>query len=283
MELSDIRYCYYTNSIFIPDRVLDIRIPDKFTRKVQNMPYMVKAYEQYPFIDGKDNQYMVMLNDGYENYGIPCFHKVRKITEPQNAILHKNIDFGRHWGPFYKQSDNIHWTNKQSAVVWRGAPTNKNVRIDFCHRYYHKYNIGLSRIFNHMKDYNINHLIKNTLTYEEMIAYKFLISIEGNDKDSGLNWKLASNSLVIMPVPKLESWLMEGLLEPWKHYVPLSDDLSDLDEVLDWCLSNDDECRSIVENAHTFLNQFRDINQENVLLQRIEQDYYQYINLQVKD
>ena len=48
---------------------------------------------------------------------------------------------------------------------------------------------------------------------EEILKYKYIISAPGNDKDSGLQWKLASNSIVLMPKPLTESWFMESKLE----------------------------------------------------------------------
>ena len=35
-----------------------------------------------------------------------------------------------------------------------------------------------------------------TVGLEELLAYKYILSVEGNDKDSGINWKLDSKSLV---------------------------------------------------------------------------------------
>ena len=111
------------------------------------------------------------------------------------------------------------------------------------------------------------------------LQYKYQISIPGNDKDSGLNWKLASNSVVLMAHPKIESWLMEGLLQPYVHYVPLKDDYSDLDEILDWCKSNDDKCKEIVINAQQFMRQFQDFNNEILIFNMIKDHYTNNITL----
>ena len=98
-----------------------------------------------------------------------------------------------------------------------------------------------------------------------MLKYKYIISLEGNDKDSGLNWKLASNSLVLMPIPKFESWLMEGKLKPWIHFVPIKDDYSDLSEKLEYCVNNDSIVKQIVINANNFMKQFKNFNKEVIL------------------
>jgi len=43
-----------------------------------------------------------------------------------------------------------------------------------------------------------------------------------HEKDDDLVWKLASSSVLLMPVPTSTSWIMEESLIPWVHYVPLN-------------------------------------------------------------
>jgi len=42
---------------------------------------------------------------------------------------------------------------------------------------------------------------------------------------------------------------MESLLEPFIHYIPLDDDHSNLDEMVEYCRLKDDECKRISERA----------------------------------
>jgi hypothetical protein len=97
--------------------------------------------------------------------------------------------------------------------------------------------------------------------------------MEGNDVATGLKWVLASNSLVIMPIPKIESWLMEGLLVPWEHYVPIDDDLGNLNEIIEWCKSNDEKCKEIVKNANQYMSKFSDRDNEIKIHKKIIEDY----------
>jgi hypothetical protein len=97
--------------------------------------------------------------------------------------------------------------------------------------------------------------------------------VEGNDVATGLKWMLASNSVVIMPNPTVESWLMEGLLNPYVHYIPVKDDFSDLDVILEWCKNNDRKCREISQNANKWIQQFMDNEQELKLHNRITEWY----------
>jgi hypothetical protein len=76
-----------------------------------------------------------------------------------------------------------------------------------------------------------------------------------------------------MAKPTIESWLMEGLLKPYVHYVPLEDDYSDLDKIIEWCEKNDDKCLKIVKNANEFMNQFENIEVEKKIFEMIKEHY----------
>ena len=44
-----------------------------------------------------------------------------------------------------------------------------------------------------------------------------------------------------------------GKIEAWKHYIPVSTDLSDLDKQLNWAKSNPGECEKISKRASAFV------------------------------
>jgi Glycosyl transferase family 90 len=91
------------------------------------------------------------------------------------------------------------------------------------------------------------------LSLQEMLSYKAIIILEGNDVSSGLKWALLSNSVVIMPPPTMTSWLMEELLEPWVHYVPLQphdgNDFSDVEAQVQWVVQHAAEAQRIAHRA----------------------------------
>ena len=47
----------------------------------------------------------------------------------------------------------------------------------------------------------------------EPINHCWCQTYKGNDVASGLKWMLASNSVVFMPLPRVETWAMESLLQ----------------------------------------------------------------------
>ena len=55
-----------------------------------------------------------------------------------------------------------------------------------------------------------------------------------------------------MPPPTKESWLIEGLLQPWVHYVPLNSP-SDLNVTLAWLDGHEETCLTIISNANEWM------------------------------
>ena len=276
------RYKHYTNGIFDDDKYHIVKIPNEWKTHRQNMPVYFDETNDYNEILNKNKgSYIIVRNDGYDNYNQPCFQKVRKINSYNSfSILHK-LNFGRHWGPFYKYIDNVKWEDKKNEIIWRGCPTGTNERINFCINYNAKYDVGLTQVFSHLSQYS--YLVKNKINIDDFYQYKYIISIEGNDKDSGLDWKLNSNSVVIMKPPTFESWLMESKLEPWIHYIPLNDDMTNLDEIYEWCLNNDEKCKEIVKNANEFMENFKDLEFEKKIIDKIENDYFKYIKIEFEN
>jgi hypothetical protein len=86
-----------------------------------------------------------------------------------------------------------------------------------------------------------------------MINYKAQIDIDGNANAwSGLYWKLRSNSVVLkVASPKQHvQWYYDRLI-PWEHFVPIKNDLSDLEEIVSFVLdpANERKVREIANKA----------------------------------
>ena len=96
-------------------------------------------------------------------------------------------------------------------------------------------------------------LFGSKLNYEQMLSYKGVIMLEGNDISSGLKWALYSNSVVLTQPPTKTSWALEELLEPWVHYVPLNRDLSDVETKMQWVLQNPEAAKKIAHQGSLFI------------------------------
>ena len=217
--------------------------------------------------------------DGKNSHDLPAIVKVRYIDNSKGGIIGP-LEYNRHFALRDVKLYNGKWKYKRADCIWRGAPTGiqdcdeepknwKNTRMAFCYKWKYKFDVGITTTWNR---WDSNYL-KPSTSIHEMLDYKYIISLPGNDKDSGINWKLASNSVVLMAPPKIESWLMEGLLKPWIHYVPLADDYSDLDKIVEWCKNNDEKCQEIVKNANIFMKQFENMETEIEIFNMIKEHY----------
>ena len=163
------------------------------------------------------------------------------------------------------------WSQKLNAAVFRGGLTgmsrssvrkNGNSITDKCHMIPRcslvlktanstKINAKLTGRTHFMDRQGINGIpiFGESMSQTELLEYKAIIMLEGNDIASGLKWTLYSNSVVIMQHPRMTSWLMEELLEPWVHYIPLKDDLSDVEEKMQWVLDHDQRAEQIARRG----------------------------------
>lgn len=192
---------------------------------------------------------------------LPTVSKTRKLFSEFSTIVWP-LRINKHFNdPLKKLNDarDTHWNNKMDKLLWRGACTGggQNTRVKFVERYALQKNkdidIGMSsscRPFGRRLD--AKHM-KSTKTIEEMLKYKYLLSLEGNDVATGLKWQLASSSVVFMPTPTVESYAMEGLLVPFLHYIPVNSDGSNLETMLEWAKNNDWKVKWISDQATKYI------------------------------
>jgi hypothetical protein len=118
----------------------------------------------------------------------------------------------------------------------------------------------------------------NEISIGEILQYKVIVSLEGNDVSSGLKWNLLSKSVVLMAAPTKTSWAMEELLEPWVHYVPIHANLSNVEDQIRWVMENDESAQRIAERATLFIEDLwfsDDAKRDNLAVKRGILERYQ--------
>lgn len=93
--------------------------------------------------------------------------------------------------------------------------------------------------------------LKHYLTLKEQSEYKYIIHIEGHVSAYRLSIELATYSLILLVESKWKMWFTD-LLIPYKHYIPIKEDFSDIIEKIKWCKYNDEKCKQIALNARKF-------------------------------
>lgn len=198
-----------------------------------------------------------------------AFVKSRPIGgDNQHSVLLK-LDSVRH---FYLCPDPYEFTQKHDKLVWRGAAHQAH-RKRFLEKYHQHPLCDVGCVH---KDSVHQPYHRDFMSVEGQLRYRYILSIEGNDVATNLKWILASRSLCLMTTPKYETWLMEGLLQPHVHYVPLADDYVDLDEKLNFYRQHTKAAEKITLNARKWMHRFADPKIELMLSLLVMQRYFQH-------
>lgn len=189
---------------------------------------------------------------------IPAIVKNRPIGDKNTYGLLLNLDNKK----YYKAiTDNNPYEEKKNMLVGR-MQIQHSLRLQFMDRYFdhHLCDVGLV----HKKACD-NKYLKNNLSVDEQLKYKFILCVEGNDADLPLSWIMNSNSVAVMPRPKFETWFMEGKLVPNVHYIEIMNDYSDLEQKLKHYIEHPQEAIAIIQNAKAYVAQFKNKKQENLI------------------
>ena len=248
-----------------------------------SQPFDVSSGSQVSKIERGQSRYYLDLDEYSKGFGphrrlnylfgdivfvpdVPTIVKSRPINlGNENSIILK-LDKFRH---FNWKLDPVPFREKKPSAVWRGTPLTEQ-RRQFVRTFYNHplFDIGHSR-----------HLVddlppKKNLSHSDQKEYKFFVSIEGNDVATNLKWAMASNMLVMSPLPRYETWFMEGRLQPAKHFVLLKDDLSDLEDKVDYYTKHTKEAEEIIRNAHAWIDLFTDPLKESIIATCVLEKYF---------
>ena len=175
----------------------------------------------------------------------PTFVKCRPLGLVNNNSVVLKLNSVRH---FRKINDNIPYTKKSPALVWRGQVFN-SMRQNLVSKYFDHPQCDIGQV-NEVSTGLPKGLKKNKMSISEQLKYKFILSVEGNDVATNLKWISQSNSLCFMPKVKHESWFMENDLRPNFHYVEVKDNFSDIPDKIDYYLKNEDQAEFIINNLN---------------------------------
>lgn len=233
----------------------------------------------------KDRRIMWYPHDRVEAFSFPILVKTRPVHPPSNcrSVLFR-LNTVRHYR-LMKQvatmKQKLLFSQKKSVVLWRGAPTGygfgNNIPFRSVSRQslVEKYaflpapwiDVGLVIPASQQERYsNFQKYTKDKKSLTEMLTYKYLLSVEGNDVATNLKWIMASHSVLMAPSFQIESWFLEHRLRPYIHYLPIQDDFSDVQDQFNWAEQHPKECERIISNANQYVEQFLNESREKKVL-----------------
>lgn len=132
-------------------------------------------------------------------------------------------------------------------------------RFSFCYKYINNDLFELGLINNNKSKIVSTHfpwLIKQKKDLNYLNKYMFHIYLNGNDWGTSLFWQLLCFNVVFIPFPfEYQSIFMYGL-QPYTHFVPISNKLFDIEEKLKFMMNNIELCEKIATNAHNYIKIF---------------------------
>lgn len=246
--------------------VKDFKYP--FRKKHKFSAYFLDLYDSVRCFP-RDWQFHYLFGDVDYETSLPTFVKSRPIVRSEahsNSVVCRLNKF-RH---FRFVDDPKPWANKQDRIVFRNIVKKQPQRTRLL-ELYHQHplcDVGQINPDDHPE------FVKPYLTIGQILEYKFVACIEGHDVATNLKWVMSSNSLAVMPKPKMESWFMEGTLVGGYHYVEIKDDYSDLIEKLQYYLAHPQEAEAIIRHAHDYVNQFRNETLERCTQYEVVKRYF---------
>ena len=223
-------------------------------------------------------------SEGFADISIPTHNDWARVQSKENKWF-----VGSANDNFQDMFDKYTWENKKNTAVFRGAATGEgtsistNMRLMAC---YLSHNQQIIKGTNPMLDAGITKWklrprklqnskklqvidtsklpfgLSNFISTEDQSNYKYILNIPGNVCAFRLSLELASRSVVLIVESKWKLWYSE-MLVPYVHYVPVSSDLSNLFEQIQWCRDNDEKCKKIAQNARKFYDE--KLNKTNIL------------------
>lgn len=215
---------------------------------------------------------------GFEDVLIPSSKDwARCVSLEQNRIFpkkFKNYNF-----------NHVDWNLKLQKAIFRGSNAGRlhpnNQRINICSIKDYRLDAAITRWkCKFIQEGNIREFSKkidnisydDTYTFQKLVNCKFIIHVDGHSTSHRLGLELASGSCVIIVQSKWKCWYSD-MLVPFKHFLPVSEDLSDLQHVLDWCFENDEKCKKIAQNAVQFYNDHLKMEHIIKYLEKVMQKY----------
>ncbi|WP_315354686.1 glycosyl transferase family 90 [Hoylesella nanceiensis] len=219
----------------------------------------------------KTLRWILLPGDIYRDEPLPCVAKSRLLQAKNANITLFNMDYVRH---FIFVNDHIPFSEKENKVIFRGGISRRNdQRLHF-----------VKTFFNHplfdikVRDKAYPEWWGEKISIQAHLHCKFIMALEGNDVASNLKWVMSSNSIAVMPKPTCETWFMEGTLIPNYHYIEVKDDLSDLEERINYYIEHTDEAEAIVKHAHEYVEVFKNKGREDAIALLTLDKYFKAVN-----
>ncbi|MCB0332243.1 MAG: hypothetical protein KDD55_02020 [Bdellovibrionales bacterium] len=206
-------------------------------------------------------------------FGRHC-HNAESLLIPDPSFLHSAGHVQKR-EEIHRADEDIPWERKLNSAFWRGAASSGGAGKKA--RFLESSRVRLALL---SKEWNSPELLDAKITkaaeggevtkedfeelglFDELVPfstfqrYRYQIDIDG----VCCAWlscflKLASQSAVLKVESHYEQWYFDRLV-PWVHFVPVSSNLSNLRERIEWLQNHDESARAIGMASHQLMKEF---------------------------
>ena len=257
-------------------------VPDvEFFLNRKDFPLLTRdGTEPYNHLYGSKNQ---PLKQSFESY-CPIFSaassdRFADVLVPTyedwlRVLYQEKSQFVRFSCKFFPLIVKTPWERKIRKAVFRGSSTgagfdsetNKRLKaLDIGQKHSLLLDVGITKWNTRPRKYESEQFLRtidrrdypvaNKLSPQEQSRFAYVIHIEGHSAAFRLSYELSFGSVLLIVESEWKLWFSKFLI-PWKHFVPVKADLSDLVEKVRWCKENDESCEAIAANALEFYNEY---------------------------
>ncbi|XP_071957348.1 protein O-glucosyltransferase 2-like [Antedon mediterranea] len=161
------------------------------------------------------------------------------------------------------------WEEKVGKGFWRGRDSRKErlELVKLARNHTDLIDAGLTNFFFFEYKEELYGPKHKHVSFFDFFKYKYQVNIDGTVAAYRLPYLLCGNSVVL----KHDSIYYEHFydeLQPWVHYIPFNQNLSDLLDKIKWAQEHDEEAEQIGQNAQAYVK-------KNLLSNQIYCYYYQ--------
>jgi hypothetical protein len=164
----------------------------------------------------------------------------------------------------------LDWNKKKPKAVFRGSPSgcgtheDTNMRIRIAEMVAKKQispdllDAGITRVseggprFDPIYGLSVLQTSVTKIGFMNLVEqskHKYMVHIDGNVAAYRLLHSMMTGSVQLKVKGKYTMWL-DHFMKDGVHYVGVAEDLSDLEEKIQWCIAHDKECEEISKNAY---------------------------------
>jgi len=274
----------------------NLKLTCKFIGNIKNNYFTIKKsngiliYSNFKQYESRNSSGYWLIKKADEIYNWPDFNEIVIITEDStneqnlkdNVFTYKTFpDFNFHcWKEVqifdYEETCNKMIQNsfenpEQMKVGWLGSITHPN-RQKMVSIGSKNTDIFDFSVINWQRDNPDVLSANNYISMEDLVKkYGILIDVEGAGYSARVKYLLWSRRPLLL-IDRIHTEYYYDFLEPWVHYIPVKQDMSDLVEKTRWCIDNYDIANEIANNAYifaqTYLTREACYNQINKIIQK---------------